>query len=86
MMMMTMTGLCRLCILLMHLFGKLLVRPWPDQPDRVLRRDSGRHQTSRINGQWLSINNIKFARWQHPTVGRMLMIDVPGTTLIGLIY
>ena len=32
-----MTGLCRLCILLMHLFGKLLVRPWPDQPDRVLR-------------------------------------------------
>jgi len=37
MMKMTMTGLCRLCILLMHLFGKLLVRPWPDQPDRVLR-------------------------------------------------
>ena len=28
MMKMTMTGLCRLCILLMHLFGKLLVRPW----------------------------------------------------------
>ena len=37
MMKMTMTGLCRLCILLMHLFEKLLVRPWPDQPDRVLR-------------------------------------------------
>ena len=76
MMKMTMTGLCRLCILLMHLFGKLLVRPWPDQPDRVLRHVVGLVERDLISRSWcvrLSVrhmlvkinqtNHVVFTSW-----------------------